>query len=86
MAKYIVEVPHTREECLKMMDEIASKKRALGKFDFGCMAGNHTGWAKVEARSEREALGILPVSLRKNACATKVSKVTPAQLKAFHEM
>jgi len=50
MAKYLIESPHTEEECLQALDETLEKGTdLLAKFDWGCMSGEHTGWAVVDA-------------------------------------
>ncbi|MFW5987333.1 MAG: hypothetical protein ACOCPU_03860 [Methanohalophilus sp.] len=86
MAKYLIESPHTAEECLDVMDEIhAIGVDVLNQFYFGCMVGEHTGWAIVDAESESEALELVPSSIRSKARAVKVEKFTPEQIKAEHE-
>lgn len=86
MAKYVVESPHTAEECLGAMDEmLAMGPDVLDQYHFGCMSGEHTGWAIVDAESESEALEIVPDSIRGKARAVKVEKFTPEQIKAAHE-
>ena len=85
MAQYLIESPHTDEECVKRLDELAaSGSDMLDKFVFGCMSGQHTGWALVEASSESEAMGMVPSGARSRAHVTKVDKFTPEQIKAFH--
>ena len=45
MTKYLVESPHTAEECLKALDDLlAMGADVLEKYDFGGMADVHTGW------------------------------------------
>lgn len=83
MAKYVIESPHTLEECSQALDETLEKDM-LDKFVFGCMEGEHTGWAYVEADSDDEALENVPEFIRSNACAHKVGKFTPEQIKKAH--
>ena len=86
MARYLVISPHTPEECLGALDEIAAEgPQVLSKFDFGCMAGDHTGYAIVSASSYQEALKLVPASIRDKAKAVKLSKFTGADIKAIHE-
>jgi hypothetical protein len=86
VAKYMIESPHTKEDCLRALDEIvAQDPRFLQKFDFGCMAGVHTGWAIVDAGSESAARNMLPSFLRAKARVTGLNKFTPEQIKSFHE-
>ncbi len=85
MAKYIVESPHTPEECLQALDETLKEgEDILKKFAFGCKSGEHTGWAFVDADSEKKALEIVPEFIRDKACAQEVSMFTPAEIKAAH--
>lgn len=85
MAKYLVESPHTREECLRALDEIlAQDARLLEKFDFGCMAGIHTAWAIVDAQNEYSARSIVPAFLRGKARVIGLNKFTPDQIKSLH--
>ncbi len=57
MSKYVVESPHTPEECTKALDELAEKgEDTLKQFAFGCKSGEHTGWAYVDADNKKEAL------------------------------
>ena len=86
MEKYFVESKHTPEECLRALDEVLEKgAETLNKFEWGCMAGDHTGYSIVEARSDSDALGIVPVFLRGKARAIKLNKFTPDQIRSFHQ-
>ena len=47
---YLIEAPHSPDECVQAMDEALAKgPRFLAQFDWGCVEGEHTGWATVEA-------------------------------------
>lgn len=86
MAKYLIESPHTEEECLQALDETLAKgSDLLAKFDWGCMASEHTGWAVVEAGSESAARNMLPAFVRSKARVVKVTKFTAEQIKKAHE-
>ncbi len=83
MAKYIVESPHTSEECLQALDGLLEKgEDTLKKFAFGCKSGEHTGWAYEDANSEKEALELVPEFIRDKACAHEVSIFTEIGSKA----
>ncbi len=85
MEKYLVASPHTQEECLRALDEILDKGvGVLAKYDWGCMAGDHTGYTIVEARSETEAKGSIPSFLQGKARVVKLTKFTPDQIREFH--
>jgi len=86
MANYMIETSHTKEECLKSLDEMMEyKPKNLDKFQWGCSSGVHTGWAMTDANDETEARNILPPSMRAKARVTKVDIFTPEQIKSYHE-
>lgn len=85
MERYYVESKHTPEECLRALDEILAKgPDALSRVDWGCMAGDHTGYSIVEARSEADALATVPAFLRGKARAVRLNRFTPEQIRSFH--
>jgi hypothetical protein len=87
MARYLIESPHTTEECLRALDELLARgPGVLAKYDFGCMSGDHTGYVIVEASGESEARETVPTFLRGKARIVKVDKFTPEQIKSFHQM
>jgi hypothetical protein len=84
---YLIESPHSKEECLQALDDVLARgPEFLAKFDWGCMSGDHTGWAIVEAGSEAAARSTVPVLVRGKARVIEVSKFTPEQIRSFHEM
>jgi hypothetical protein len=84
---YLIESPHTKEECLQALDDVLARgPEFLAKFEWGCMSGEHTGWAVVEAGSEAAARSIVPVLVRSKARIVEVGKITPEQIKSFHGM
>ncbi len=86
MEKYLVESKHTQEECLRALDEVLAKgSDVLNRMEWGCMAGDHTGYSIVDARSESDALQIVPSFLRGKARAVKLNKFTPDQIRSFHQ-
>ena len=86
MAKYVVEAPHTPEECSKALDEILAKDpKLLDKFVWGCMQGVHTGWAYIDAKSKGEVSAMIPKSVQSKAKITEVSKFTPEQIRSSHK-
>ena len=85
MTKYVVESTHTPEECAQALDMMLEKgEDTLKKFAFGCNAGEHTGWAYVDADSEEKALEIVPEPLRDKACVHEVNIFTPGEIRAAH--
>jgi hypothetical protein len=85
MERYFIESPHTPQECLRALDEILEKGPGnLAKYEWGCMAGDHTGYAIVEARSESEVKETIPAFLGGKARVVKLNKFTPEQIRDFH--
>lgn len=86
MGRYLIQSPHTKEECLRALDEIlANGPDALAKYEWGCMAGDHTGYAIIEAKSDGEAAGHVPAFLRGKAHVVKLNRFTPEQIREFHK-
>lgn len=83
-ATYLVISPHTAEQCMKSLQDV-NAAGSLGKWQFGCMDGDHTGYLTVMASSADEALKNVPEPERAEAKAIKLHKFTPAELKAAHE-
>ena len=76
---------HTPENCLKVLDEVSAKNpKLLSRFDWGCMAGDHTGYAVVEAKDEAGVKAMLPAGMQ-DAKIVKLNKFTTEQIKSFHE-
>ncbi|MDR3611453.1 MAG: hypothetical protein P4L27_12875 [Ignavibacteriaceae bacterium] len=83
--RYMVEIRHTPEECLNVLDKIKDKDaKLLQKMEWGCMSGDHTGYMVVNASSEQDALKGIPADF--NAKAYKLAKFTPKQIEEFHKM
>lgn len=83
--KYLIESPHTKEECLRALDEqLAKGKDALKMFNYGCRAGDHTGYAIVEAKNEMEVRTLVPSFLVGKAHIVAVEVFTPELIKSLH--
>ena len=86
MPEYLIESPHTKEDCLQALDELKdTDPRLLNETWFGCVGGDHTGYSTVAATSESEARSRLPGFLRSKARVVEVSKFTPQQIESFHK-
>jgi hypothetical protein len=84
---YFISSPHTKEECLAALDAIAGRGADhLNQWYFGCQAGDHTGYALIQAESENEARDNIPDNLRNKARIAKVDQYTQQQIRQFHEM
>jgi hypothetical protein len=85
MAKYLIESPHTAEECLRAMDEVlAQGPDVLSRYIWGCGAGVHIGWVTVEATTETDARRTVPSFFRGAARTVQVGTYTPEQIRSFH--
>lgn len=85
MPQYLIESPHSKEECLKALDAVSEKEpQLLEKSWFGCKSGEHVEWATVEAGSAEEAKSMLPDFLRDKARVVEVGQVTPEQIREYH--
>lgn len=81
---YLIEAPHSPDECVQAMDEaLARGPRFLAQFDWGCVEGEHTGWATVEAEDASEARSMVPAVVRSRARVVRVGKVTPDLVNAM---
>jgi hypothetical protein len=86
MAEFLIESPHTSQECMQVIDDTLSKgSNVLSKFEWGCMSGEHTGWALVKAKSESDAKKLVPSRVRGKTRVVKVSKISPKQIREYHE-
>ncbi len=86
MYEYLVISPHTAEECLTALDDVSNLgKDVLAKYDWGCMSGDHTGYIKVKAASEEEALKMVPQAIRAKARAIRIGKFTAEQIAMAHK-
>jgi hypothetical protein len=83
---FLVETPHTKEECLKVLDEeLALGPDVLKKTFYGCAKGNdHTGYAIVDVKNEAEARKIVPGFLVSKASIIEVGQFTPEMIRSFH--
>jgi hypothetical protein len=86
MARYLIESPHKAEECVRVLDEELEKgKDILDKVEFGCKAGDHTGYAIVDADNRNDALNkYVPSFIRDKARIVEVNKFTPEMIRSFH--
>jgi hypothetical protein len=83
---YFVQASHTPEQCLNMLTEMKGKGDAyLSKFEFGCMSGNHTGYAFLSGTSEENVRQMLPKDVQANAKIQKVDKFTSDQIDKIHK-
>ena len=85
-ARYLLISPHTKEECLQALDGVAAAgKDMLAKWEWGCMAGDHTGYVMIEAKSDEGAIAMVPEAIRPKARAIKLTKFTAEDIQSFHK-
>jgi hypothetical protein len=85
LSRYIIEVPHSEEECITILDQMTGKPENLARFGFGCVDGDHRAIAVTEAENEQSARHILPLTLRSRGRIVKLEKFTLSDIKAIHE-
>ena len=86
MKRYLIQTPHKAADCLRALDEeLAIGPDVLGKFDYGCMAGDHTGYAIIDANTREDAVKIVPTFLQKKVRVVEVAKFTPDMIRSFHK-
>lgn len=84
--KYLIETPHTKEECLKELDGILAEGRdVLNKFYWGCGTGDHTGYAIVDGANEADVRKLVPGFIRNKAKIVEISQFSPEQIRSFHK-
>ena len=83
---FLVELKHTPEECLADLDRMsADAPKFLDRIEWGCMAGDHTGYAIIAAESEEAVRNMLPAADRDKARIVAVNKFTIDQIRSFHK-
>ncbi len=83
--RFLVIISHTPESCLADLDKVSAKgEKLLATFDWGCMYGDHSGYAVIEAKDEAAARAMLPAGLSE-VKLIKVGKYTREQIRSFHE-
>jgi hypothetical protein len=84
MERYMIETPHTEEECLALL-KVVNAQGYLRHFDWGCGARVHTGWAIIEAEDETQAKMAIPPLVRDRARIIRLSKYDSGSIDAFEE-
>jgi hypothetical protein len=83
MKRYLIETPHSVEECQMLVDEVFAMGY-LYHFDWACKAGVHTGWAIIEAEDEELARLAVPALVRSKSRVIEVTKGEPSAAKSLH--
>jgi hypothetical protein len=83
--KYLIQSSHTPEECIRALDEeLAKGPEILSKFNYGCKAGDHTGYALVDVKNDAEARNFIPGFLNNKARIVPVDVFTPEVIRSLH--
>ena len=86
MARYLVELPHTKEDCLQALDSVVAFSNSLiDRIDWGCGGDVHTGWLLIEAQDANAAKMMVPTNIRDRAKAVQLNKFSAEQVRSFHD-
>ena len=85
MPTYLIETPHTEEECASgaeewLRSELPRKAELFDKTYFGCEAGVHDAWTIADFENEDEAWKYVSQAERAKA------RVVPVNAYSFEEM
>lgn len=83
MDRYLIETPHTYQECMALLQQIHAMGY-LHHFDWGCEAGEHSGWAIIEAENEELAQLAVPPLVRNKARVIKLTKFDASKVEPTH--
>jgi hypothetical protein len=82
---YLLIAPHAPDACLETIEAVAGQGAgALARWEWGCKAGHHVGYARIRAESYRDARNTLPATLRRTARVVEVTMVTNEQLQQLY--
>lgn len=84
MERYLIETPHSVEECLTLLKQV-NAQGYLRNFDWGCSARVHSGWAIIEAESEEQARMAVPPLVRNQARVVRLSKYDSESIALFEK-
>jgi hypothetical protein len=84
MPSFLIETPHTQEDCLKAIEYVLAAGY-ITHFHWGCKTGDHTGYAILDAKDKAEALMVVPTLGRPRARVMELTQFSPAEIKAMHD-
>jgi len=83
---YFVRAPHTEDQCMNLLDKVNEKgDKYLSQFKYGCMSGDHTSYAFIEAPSEEAARNVLLKELQADAKIEQVNTFTAKEIEDLHK-
>lgn len=81
--RFLVISPHTQEDCKKAIAEVLAAGY-ITHFEWGCMDGEHTGWAILEAENAKQAQMAVPPAQRHSARVIRLTKFSLAEIEKMH--
>jgi len=82
MQKFLVISPHDHEECTRVI-KLTLAIGYLTHFYWGCKSGDHTGYAMIDAESEKEALLSIPPVIRNKGKAIGIVQFDPKDVEKW---
>ena len=83
---YLIKFTHTKESCLAALEKISKDdEKLLAKIDWGCMAGDHTGYMIVSGKDEKSVKDMIAKSILDQVTIEKVDKFTKQQIESYHK-
>jgi hypothetical protein len=83
MDRYLVISPHTAKDCSDALKQLLYVGY-ITHFDWGCMDGEHTGYAIIEASNAKEASMVVPPTQRSTTRVIRLNKFSPEEIKSIH--
>ena len=85
MDLYLVESPHTTEGCEVAIDYFHKYHAGFfTHFEWGCLDGDHTAYAFIEAENHEQAKLAVPPILRGKARVIKLTTFDPSKEDTIH--
>ncbi len=82
MAHFLIEFPHTKDECMGAKDQVNELAPDLmPMMDWGCLEDQHSGWGIVEADSMTEVRSMLPPDLHERASITLINEADVGRIR-----
>ena len=74
LREYLIEVPHSAEECPPAQQTDGRLDESAHRSYCGCEGGTHTTWIFAELASEAQAWSLVPTLLRDTARVTRLHR------------
>jgi hypothetical protein len=83
MERFLIISPHTDADCKDALQAVLFAGY-ITHFDWGCMDGDHTGWAVIDAENAKEALMVVPPAQRHSARVVRLVKFSREDVEKMH--